>query len=76
MAIHGTPAFMASEQALGSADVDGRADIYATGCVPYWLLTRAAGVHGRHADDAPAPSCANAGDSDVGQDGSAYPFGS
>ena len=37
--VHGTPAFMAPEQALGSADVDGRADIYATGCVAYWLLT-------------------------------------
>jgi serine/threonine-protein kinase len=37
-AIHGTPAFMAPEQALG-ADLDGRADIYATGCVAYWLLT-------------------------------------
>ncbi len=37
-AIHGTPAFMAPEQALGSK-LDGRADIYATGCVAYWLLT-------------------------------------
>ena len=37
-AIQGTPAFMAPEQALGAA-VDGRADIYATGCVAYWLLT-------------------------------------
>ena len=36
--IQGTPAFMAPEQALGAA-VDGRADIYATGCVGYWLLT-------------------------------------
>ena len=34
----GTPAFMAPEQAMG-AEVDGRADIYATGCVAYWLLT-------------------------------------
>jgi serine/threonine-protein kinase len=39
MTVHGTPAFMAPEQAVGSADMDGRADIYATGCVAYWLLT-------------------------------------
>jgi len=39
MAVHGTPAFIAPEQALGGADLDGRADIYATGCVAYWLLT-------------------------------------
>jgi serine/threonine-protein kinase len=37
-AVHGTPAFIAPEQALGSP-VDARADIYATGCVAYWLLT-------------------------------------
>ena len=37
--VQGTPAFIAPEQALGDADVDGRADIYATGCVAYWLLT-------------------------------------
>ena len=34
----GTPAFIAPEQALGNP-VDGRADIYATGCLAYWLLT-------------------------------------
>src|SRR5262249_9187007 len=34
----GTPGFMAPEMALGN-DVDGRADIYALGCVAYWLLT-------------------------------------
>jgi eukaryotic-like serine/threonine-protein kinase len=37
--LHGTPAFIAPEQALGQLDLDGRADIYATGCVAYWLLT-------------------------------------
>src|SRR6476620_5971437 len=37
-AIQGTPAFMSPEQALGG-EVDGRADIYATGCLAYWLLT-------------------------------------
>ena len=37
--IHGTPAFMAPEQALGGDQLDGRADIYALGCVAFWLLT-------------------------------------
>ena len=37
--VNGTPAFIAPEQALGAADLDGRVDIYATGCVAYWLLT-------------------------------------
>ena len=37
--VHGTPAFMAPEQAVDRSKVDGRADIYATGCVAYWLLT-------------------------------------
>jgi len=36
--VHGTPAFISPEQALGTS-VDGRADIYATGCLAYWLLT-------------------------------------
>jgi serine/threonine-protein kinase len=37
--VAGTPAFMAPEMALGHGSVDGRADIYALGCVAYWLLT-------------------------------------
>jgi eukaryotic-like serine/threonine-protein kinase len=38
--VHGTPAFIAPEQALGRASLDSRVDIYAIGCVGYWLLTR------------------------------------
>jgi len=35
----GTPAYLAPEMATGSANIDGRADIYAIGCVAHWLLT-------------------------------------
>ena len=38
-ALAGTPAFLAPEMALGEKEIDGRADVYALGCVGYWLLT-------------------------------------
>ncbi len=64
-AVQGTPAFMAPEQAMG-ADVDARADIYATGCVAYWLLTgqfvftaeTPMGLILRHAQASPVPPSA------------------
>jgi serine/threonine-protein kinase len=35
----GTPAYMAPEIILGDVEVDRRADVYAVGCVAYFLLT-------------------------------------
>jgi serine/threonine-protein kinase len=61
-AVPGTPAFIAPEQAMGG-HVDGRADIYATGCLAYWLLTgqfvftarTPMGLILQHAQTTPAP---------------------
>jgi serine/threonine protein kinase len=37
--ITGTPAFMAPESISADQPVDHRADLYALGCIAYWLLT-------------------------------------
>jgi serine/threonine-protein kinase len=36
--VFGTPAFMAPEQVLGHS-IDARTDLYAVGCLAYWLLS-------------------------------------
>ncbi len=59
----GTPAFMAPEMATGDRPVDGRADLYALGCVAYLLLTGKLVFEGtsgmqvvlRHVRETPAP---------------------
>jgi serine/threonine-protein kinase len=58
----GTPAYLAPEAALGET-VDGRADLYALGCVAYYLLTgnlvfesaSAMEMIARHLRDQPVP---------------------
>lgn len=60
--IHGTPNFMAPEQAMGSR-TDHRSDIYALGCVAYWMLTGELVFRGQsvlqtmmmHVDQVPRP---------------------
>lgn len=59
----GTPAFIAPEVAEGSSAIDLRVDIYALGCVAYWLLTGQLVFEARtvmqqllrHLNDAPVP---------------------
>ena len=59
----GTPAYMAPEVVLGTMPTDHRMDIYALGCVAYWLLTGQLVFEGgnsmqqllRHAHDTPVP---------------------
>jgi tRNA A-37 threonylcarbamoyl transferase component Bud32 len=65
----GTPAFMAPESLSGDRPVDHRADLYAVGCVAYYLLTGQHVFHGRtplqalidHVSTPPSPPSARAG---------------
>jgi serine/threonine protein kinase/ABC-type amino acid transport substrate-binding protein len=55
--VSGTPLCMAPEMVTGESEVDPRADLYAVGCVAYWLL---AGTHVFDADNPVAMAVAHA----------------
>jgi serine/threonine-protein kinase len=48
--VSGTPAFLAPEQVVGG-DIDERTDVYALGCVLYWMLTGTYVFRGKSAMD-------------------------
>jgi serine/threonine-protein kinase len=64
--VGGTPAYLAPEMVSDPDAVDGRADVYAVGCVAHWLLTgkvpfereTALATILAHVHDAPAPPSA------------------
>jgi serine/threonine-protein kinase len=64
--IAGTPAYLSPEAGAGGGAVDGRSDLYAVGCVAYWLLTgklvfeetRPIAMIAAHVKNAPVPPSA------------------
>jgi serine/threonine-protein kinase len=48
-AVSGTPEFMAPEQVTGDRPVDARTDIYALGCLGYWMVTQQLVFEGENA---------------------------